>query len=773
MKKSKIILFICVIILATQISTAFAEEDTQILNNANEDINNKLKIHYNTNNLSADGGKFSDIRSAVENANDGDTISLSGTYESDGKSINIKKNNLVIKGGASKAILDVKGDDSRAFVINAKNIHLENLIFKNMNSDKFGIVLVNNTNCKIINCEFISNTGNSGGIFINDQAEYTTINNCIFTNNKAKYESEVGGQYGGAIDTHASHTSILNSKFDRNSASDNGGAIYFTRGTDNLVENCEFTNNKAENGGSIYITSTASVQVKNSNFKNNEANNGGAIYNNGNLSSNNCHYNSNKAKSALLVEGPTSVIWSEDATIRVTFEGGNNIINAIWSQNPITLNGESVNPNNKIPSQTINLNIEDKSYSAVTGSDGVAVFIFNTQMFQARNYKCLFSFKNSNDYSDSTNDFDLKITDKIEYKSKLKNKKKIKKKTKKYQAYIPSTKYRDVEFEARYYFVPEGSKTGSLSDFENGIKKIRYFLYNWKNVNKKKIKSKYPWFKARYYYVTKYKATNITSKWLNGKEVDKQINKNYKFNKKSKYKYIQDDKLKDCVLPSVDCESDNKKIIKLSKQIINDKKKELKKKYGKKYKKKSIELTDEEKANAILHWVQKKINYNEYFNTRRGALKTLKDKVGNCADSTHLTVALLRAANIPAKYNAKEIGDKGHVWPVVYFDKKWHHGESTLDIPVDFGKCSKTNKWAKKEAKPGTHIDLYKYSHKYVYRTVKYGFLEGTFWLAVLENHFIDGKWLTYYVGTGNADTTMININLHNVGINNYGVSLK
>ena len=103
MKKSKIILFICVIILATQISTAFAEEDAQILNNANEDINNKLKIHYNTNNLSADGGKFSDIRSAVENANDGDTISLSGTYESDGKSINIKKKLLLLIGFSNTA----------------------------------------------------------------------------------------------------------------------------------------------------------------------------------------------------------------------------------------------------------------------------------------------------------------------------------------------------------------------------------------------------------------------------------------------------------------------------------------------------------------------------------------------------------------------------------------------------------------------------------------------------------------------------------------------
>ena len=105
---------------------------------------------------------------------------------------------------------------------------------------------------------------------------------------------------------------------------------------------------------------------------------------------------------------------------------------------------------------------------------------------------------------------------------------------------------------------------------------------------------------------------------------------------------------------------------------------------------------------------------------------------------------------------------------------EWHHGESTEDRLIDFGKSSWTNqKWVKKEAKPGTNIELYKYSQKYVSRYISYGFLNAVEWVAVLENHLIDGNWLTYYVGTGNADTTIANINLHNIGINNYGVSFK
>lgn len=366
-------------------------------------------------------------------------------------------------------------------------------------------------NCKITHCNFTNNyiisthsNNYHGGVAC--LRRDVTFSDCYFKNNRAQDGGVLtfhdGGEiirchfigntaygYGGVIQTAQSSQpfTISHSTFSDNSAK-YGGAIYLNK-TNLNIYNSTFTKNNADNGGAIY--SNTNLNVHDSIFTSNSAIYGGAIYNDGNLNSNNCRYNFNKAKSALLVEGSNSVIWSEDATIRVTFEGGNNIINAIWSKNPININGESVNPNNKISSQMINLNIEDKSYSAVTGSDGVAVFIFNTQMFQARNYKCLLSFRNSNEYSDSANDFDLKITDKIEYKSKLKNKKKIKKKTKKYQAYIPSTKYRDVNFKALYYMDVSNSNNLRYADSENGIKKVRYYLYNWKNVNGKKIKSKY------------------------------------------------------------------------------------------------------------------------------------------------------------------------------------------------------------------------------------------------------------------------------------------
>ena len=78
----------------------------------------------------------------------------------------------------------------------------------------------------------------------------------------------------------------------------------------------------------------------------------------------------------------------------------------------------------------------------------------------------------------------------------------------------------------------------------------------------------------------------------------------------------------------------------------------------------------------ILNWMQK-YKYGDYGNISYDALKSLKMKKLNCVDSTHITVALLRAANIPAKYEAKNIGDKGHCWPRAYFGGKWIVGETT------------------------------------------------------------------------------------------------
>ena len=199
-------------------------------------------------------------------------------------------------------------------------------------------------------------------------------------------------------------------------------------------------NNTADYGGSIYISNQSSVLINTSNFYNNTGLTGGAIYNIGILNIFNSNFKNNKAKSKLYVNSKSYVNCSDDAFIKVTLEGGNNIINAIWSKNQININDTNINPNHKISSQIITLNIEGKIYTSKTNNNGEAVFKFNTINFKIKNYICIVLFSESNDYFGSSYNFNLKITTKIVYITKLKNIKKIKK-VKKYQVYSPSTKY--------------------------------------------------------------------------------------------------------------------------------------------------------------------------------------------------------------------------------------------------------------------------------------------------------------------------------------------
>lgn len=236
--------------------------------------------------INVKGNSFENIRESVKNSKNGDVIYLSGVYNGDGKSISINTKNLVIKSksSSSKAVLDAKNDNSRIFLINATNVRLENLIFKNMNSEKWGAVCVLKSHFTIVNCEFINNKGRVGGIFIDDDSPHATIKNCQFNNNKAIYITTTGGTYGGAIDSHSSYTIIGDCTFINNYAENSGGAIYFTIGDNNQVKNCNFKENRAENGGAISISSTAKASIIHSIFNDNKATqSGGCIYNNGKL----------------------------------------------------------------------------------------------------------------------------------------------------------------------------------------------------------------------------------------------------------------------------------------------------------------------------------------------------------------------------------------------------------------------------------------------------------------------------------------------------------
>ncbi len=88
------------------------------------------------------------------------------------------------------------------------------------------------------------------------------------------------------------------------------------------------------------------------------------------------------------------------------------------------------------------------------------------------------------------------------------------------------------------------------------------------------------------------------------------------------------------------------------------------------------------KATAIFNWVRDKVGYKFYYNTRKGAVRTLKTRSGNCVDTAHLLIALERAAGIPARYvhgKAKFRSGKwyGHVWAGVHVNGRWYKADAT------------------------------------------------------------------------------------------------
>ncbi|RAO79029.1 pseudomurein-binding protein [Methanothermobacter tenebrarum] len=93
-------------------------------------------------------------------------------------------------------------------------------------------------------------------------------------------------------------------------------------------------------------------------------------------------------------------------------------------------------------------------------------------------------------------------------------------------------------------------------------------------------------------------------------------------------------------------------------------------------------LTSEwDKAKAVFNWVRDNIDYSFYYNTKYGAVGTLRYRTANCCDHAHLVVALARAAGLPARYKhgicTFSSGTYGHVWAQIYIGGTWYDADAT------------------------------------------------------------------------------------------------
>ena len=88
------------------------------------------------------------------------------------------------------------------------------------------------------------------------------------------------------------------------------------------------------------------------------------------------------------------------------------------------------------------------------------------------------------------------------------------------------------------------------------------------------------------------------------------------------------------------------------------------------------------KSTAIFNWVRDNIGYSFYYNTKYGAVGVLSSKTANCVDTSHLLIALERAAGIPARYEhvyAKFSSGTwyGHVIAQVWVNGKWYYADAS------------------------------------------------------------------------------------------------
>ena len=110
---------------------------------------------------------------------------------------------------------------------------------------------------------------------------------------------------------------------------------------------------------------------------------------------------------------------------------------------------------------------------------------------------------------------------------------------------------------------------------------------------------------------------------------------------------------------TTNCQVDNSKIKSLVNKVI------------------SGASSTKEKAVAIYNYVRDSISYSFYYDTAHGAVGTYNVGSGNCVDQSHLLIAMLRTADIPARYvhgtcTFSSGSTYGHVWAQALVNGQWY-----------------------------------------------------------------------------------------------------
>jgi predicted outer membrane repeat protein len=254
-----------------------------------------------------DSNNFNDIQSAINEAVDGDVITVADEIYTGGIDFLGKSITVISKNGADRCEIKCDGLDSAFTFENGEGNKSVVEGFKITGAEYCGIYC-SDVSPQIRNCKFQDNnigvacfgsygviitgctfTGNqAGGIYC--QQSKPRIFACRFSENDATY--------GGGISLdECTGAEVVQCQFTGNTANDSGGAISDVDSSSTKIKDCTFGGNTAKKGGAIYFEdSISSPTVMNCNFLTNQAETGGGIYStNSPLTTANSSFLDNKA----------------------------------------------------------------------------------------------------------------------------------------------------------------------------------------------------------------------------------------------------------------------------------------------------------------------------------------------------------------------------------------------------------------------------------------------------------------------------------------------
>ncbi|MCR4410833.1 MAG: Ig-like domain-containing protein [Thermoguttaceae bacterium] len=179
--------------------------------------------------------------------------------------------------------LEIVGVGAAVTIIDASSLTSRDRVFDVLQSVEFALTGLTITGGRAIGSGSTITREDYGGALRIDSFSTVTITSCVLSGNSAP-RATTGSVYGlgGAISNNGTLT-ILDSRFENNSASNAGGAIYVGgSGATTTIRNTAFVGNSASGGGAIY--NHQRMTIENSTFTGNRAEvdgqgNGGAINN--------------------------------------------------------------------------------------------------------------------------------------------------------------------------------------------------------------------------------------------------------------------------------------------------------------------------------------------------------------------------------------------------------------------------------------------------------------------------------------------------------------